>query len=57
MHLVDSFNLYQVICLVCHGEFYNWGILALFSNTIYSESGKVNYLLMFLPKDYVSMQN
>ena len=36
MHLVDSFNLYQVICLVCHGESYNWGILALFSNTIYS---------------------
>ena len=33
------------------------GILALFSNTIYSESGKVNNLLMFLPKDYVSMQN
>ena len=57
MHLVDSFNLYQVVCLVCHGESYNWGILALFSNTIYSESGKVNNLLMFLPKDYVSMQN
>ena len=30
------FNLYQAICLACHGESYNRGVLALFSNTIYS---------------------
>ena len=28
------FNLYQAICLACHGESYNRGVLALFSNTI-----------------------
>lgn len=44
MHLVDSFNLYQVICLACHVKSYNRGVLSLFSNTIYLEKDieKVN---------------